>query len=88
MALWKYCIFQETPSVRLSIVADDERNASTTGSLDDDSQSDHSLHRDGSSTSQQESLIEWRAIRMEQDKAYEESLQADKRKVSRVECQY
>ena len=52
-------------------------------------QSDHSSpdlpgsnsHDCGNGNLSQESLDEWRAIRNEQDKAYEESLEADKEKV-------
>ena len=40
-----------------------------------------SSHDCDNRNSSQESLDEWRAIRNEQDKAYEESLEADKEKV-------
>lgn len=38
-------------------------------------------HDCGSGNSSQETLEEWRVIRKEQDKAYEESLEVDKEKV-------
>ena len=58
-----------------------------TRSLDDDSEPDDTLPRDDRSPSQ-ETLAEWRAIRMEQDNAYEESLEADKRKVGILDRQH
>lgn len=41
----------------------------------------------GNGNSSQESLEEWRAIRKEQDEAYEESLEADKEKVCILTCE-